>query len=215
MNEYFQLFVLFNKKIRVKLNYLVLYDKQAITVCPGPIVVFLILNLFYIQRHYSASDPHSRPLVVTPSELPRECPADQRSSLVIISRPTRASFSRISFNHWIGLVVENTDRCPGGLIQKRLTTHLKQMLAEVPVSVLVLVSREHKQKAELALSYLLFAGGQNREGILFCLLCKFFGSFSRHFLSCHIAKATLLHSIVSDISFNLIVRGIISLFLGM
>ena len=68
-------------------------------------------------------------------------------------------FSRIPFNHWIGLVVENTDRCPGGLIQKRLTTHLKQMLAEVPVSVLVLVSREHKQKAELALSYLLFAGG--------------------------------------------------------
>lgn len=60
-------------------------------------------------------------------------------------------FSRISFNHWIGLVVENTDRCPGELIQKRLTTHLKQMLAEVPVSVLVLVSREHKQKAELAL----------------------------------------------------------------
>lgn len=48
MNEYFQLFVLFNKKIRIKLNYLVLYDKQAITVCPGPIVVFLILNLFYI-----------------------------------------------------------------------------------------------------------------------------------------------------------------------
>ena len=49
MNEYFQLFVLFNKKIRIKLNYLVLYDKQAITVCPGPIVVFLILNLFYIS----------------------------------------------------------------------------------------------------------------------------------------------------------------------